>query len=1816
MHACNPLFEKPDSHVVDIMRHHAAATPDRLAVAFEESISDELVTVDCATLDRRARAIAHRLQQFHGEGRTALLLFQPGLDFLYTFFGCLYAGVIAVPSYVPKRPRSIARLKSIAREADLSFVITTEDLLPELGKLAAEHDLLGGTCWLCADAVPESDADGWRPGNSNVDTLACLQYTSGSTAAPKGVMLTHGNLVANTRVIHRAFGHTSDSKTVIWLPPYHDMGLIGGILQPLLVGFPTVLMSPFDTIQRPLRWLKAITKHRATSSGGPNFAYELCVDRIAEEELASLDLSSWQVAFNGAEPIRRDTLERFAEKFGPCGFSRDAFLPCYGLAEATLFVSGSRSIKSAVLRQETSSSSIGHKQDEVCLENGPGKKSYVSSGAIAPELEVVIVDPDTCTPVCDGAFGEVWVAGDSNAAGYWKRPELSEATFRATLADSGGGPFLRTGDIGTLCEGELYVTGRLKDLLIVDGRNHHPEDIEQTVQQSHDWLLPHGGAVFAVDDDRSTLTVVHELRRDRLREPSQPVFEAIRASVAEEHELAVARICLVRPGAVPKTPSGKIQRQLCRQMLRDGELKIIAMWRRGEDASENNGVGRSRRVAATVNTKEWEGDTPGQDAKTLCEIRDWLRNRIAERLQCRPDQIEISQPLASYGLTSRDAVELSAEFEIRFNRTLMPTLLYDYPTIDRLADFLARGASEEDSVGRQKCRHDEEPIAIVGVGCRFPGASSPDEFWRILADGVDAISNVPANRWNSAAEPTLSGNGNGSSAGNGLAKTVRRGGWLPEVDRFDSAFFGISPREARLIDPQQRLLLEVAWETLEDLGVPPAALRGTHTGVFVGSATNDYRQRVYGRTEELDPYWCTGNASSITANRLSYVMDFRGPSMAIDTACSSSLVAVHLACRSLRAGECDLALTGGVNLILSPDVSISFARAGGLASDGRCKAFDAKADGIVRSEGVGLVALKRLRDAEADGDNIYAVIRGSAVNQDGRSNGITAPRQAAQTAVIREAWRNAGRHPSDADYVETHGAGTLLGDVIEAHALSEALRSSQERSPRCMIGSVKTNIGHCEAAAGVAGLIKVALSMRRGQLPGSLHFNEPNPSICFDEMPFRIQERTGPWPSESRKRLAGVSSFGFGGANAHIVLESADPRRESHHSQSSSVLPTCILPLSAARSSDLPAMAQRIHESIALSSDAPRGNLCLAAATRREAFRNRAAVVFRTDEELIDQLQGLASGTPLLATALGTSSDRVVLPVSLVFSGHGGQWRGMQRELMEHIAAFRAKMCQCDSVVQDYAGWSLLDAFAQSEFTGLHDLEVLHTCLFGFQISLAASLQFFGIQPTAITGHSMGEVAAAHVSGALSLEDAVRVIVERSRALNNALETAEDHGAMAAVRVSADEAEDLIRDCHGQLTVSVSNSPKYTVLAGPRSLLEEMIQKLRRQKIGGRLMNVPGAAHTPALALHADALLSRLQGLNPRHTNISFYSTQLAKQVDGTELDADYWAASIYRPVLFAPVISALLSEQVHEFIEIGPSPLLTAAIAQCAVAAGTEVSALPAHAKDDHDLRAFADAMAGLHCRGARLNWNRLYHGDAASVRLPTYPWQRERYWLEESGRISVARGDMQDTPRESIEPGEPVPDRLTAEEAARDSSPKTDPSRLAHASSTGNGNGKSGSSFDVAPEHIHRLSEDRREGVLSAYLTQQIAQTLDMEPEAVGKDEPLTHLGIDSLMAMEIKNRVEKELSVTISIARFLEGPTISGLTAMLLPQLAEKSADSTASSAEEEGFDMDRAIAALASTSEEEAAALLERFDELTDEEIADLMQRIVVKEGSEE
>ena len=701
-----------------------------------------------------------------------------------------------------------------------------------------------------------------------------------------------------------------------------------------------------------------------------------------------------------------------------------------------------------------------------------------------------------------------------------------------------------------------------------------------------------------------------------------------------------------------------------------------------------------------------------------------------------------------------------------------------------------------------------DPIAITGIGCRFPGAAGPQAFWRLLRDKVDAITEVPADRFDIEAfydpRPGIPGR-----------LYSRWGGFLEHIDQFDPYFFGISPREATAMDPQHRLLLEVAWEALEDAGQVPDALSGQRVGVFVGMCTNDY-ENVVDDASQIDIYFAAGNARSVLSGRLSYALGLEGPSIVVDTACSTSLVTVHLACQSLRSGESVLALAGGANLVLKPEPSIGFCQAQMLARDGRCKAFDAKGDGFVRSDGIGIIVLKRLSDALASKDPIYAVIRGSAVNNDGRSGGLLmTPSQPGQEAVLREAYQDSGIAPGEVDYVEAHGTGTSVGDPVEAQALGAVVGAGRPSDRPCRIGSVKTNIGHAEGAAGIAGLIKVALALKHHTVPASLHCDEPNPQIPWSALPLFVQRDMVPWPASSRPAIAGVSSFGISGTNAHLVLTDAPGTSTNGRRGTSPAGRAYLLPISAHSPEALEAMARAYRESaLADGEDTPSDleDLCYTASVRRTHHDHRLSVLAHSREEMAEQLDAYLKGENRRGVTAGRRIPDVKHKVAFVFPGQGSQWPGMARQLLDEEPAFRATLERCAEAFAKYVDWPLVDEIrADASSSRLDELDVVQPVLFAVQIGLASLWQSWGVEPDAVVGHSMGEVAAAYVAGIINLDDAARIICRRSQVVRR---RASGHGRMAVVELPVDAAAALIGGYDGRVSIAACNGPTTTVDLG------------------------------------------------------------------------------------------------------------------------------------------------------------------------------------------------------------------------------------------------------------------------------------------------------------------------------------------------------------------------------------------------------------------
>lgn len=883
-----------------------------------------------------------------------------------------------------------------------------------------------------------------------------------------------------------------------------------------------------------------------------------------------------------------------------------------------------------------------------------------------------------------------------------------------------------------------------------------------------------------------------------------------------------------------------------------------------------------------------------------------------------------------------------------------------------------------------------EPIALIGMACRYPGgADTPERFWDLVRDGVDAITPVPRDRWDAEdlydVDPFAPGTINS-----------RWGGFIDDIAGFDAAFFGISPREASRMDPQQRLTLEVAVEALERAGQPLDRLAGTQAGVFMASSVHDYAEQLHGSLGDVDAHSLTGNTSCIIANRLSFLLDLRGPSATIDTACSSSLVAVHLACQSLRTRDSDLAIAGGVNTLLSPTPSVAISKWGLMAPDGRCKTFDARADGFVRSEGCGVVVLKRLADAISDNDPVLAVIRGSAVNQDGRSTAMSAPNGLAQQDVIRRALRSAGVRPEAVSCIEAHGTGTEIGDPIEVEALSEVYGSPIDGVAPLAITAVKTNIGHAEAAAGMAGLIKVVLCLQHETIAPTIHFERLNPYIALDGTRLVVPTTCEPWPGGGEPRLAGVSSFGFGGTNAHVLVEEAPSLPPSAGGDA----PHLVL-VSAQTPAALEAAAERLADHLD-ASDADPADVSYTTVRRRNHFDERAAVVGRTREELIEQLRHVARGELRPGTVRGRPEVGLRRRPVFVFSGQGTQWCGMARELLSTSTIFRQVVERCDELLRRHVDWSLLDELeANDEMSRLDQTAVAQPALFAVQVGLARVWQEYGIVPAAVTGHSVGEIAAAHIAGALTLDDAVRVVAHRGRLM----QAATGNGSMASIDGSVESVREVIAPYGDRLSIAAINGPQATVISGEKAAMEAAASAFRSAGVEVRHLPVDYAFHSTQMVPHAEALDAAIPDLLAVDCPLAFVSTVDGNVRAGSTLDAEYWARNVRETVQFGPAIDTLASLGCDVFIEIGPHPALGGAMTS---QLGERRSVIvPSMRRGRSDTEILYSSLAALHCGGVEIDWTKVVSGRRAVLPLPTYPWEHERFWLAQ-GQIGAARPPM----------------------------------------------------------------------------------------------------------------------------------------------------------------------------------------------------------------
>ena len=888
-----------------------------------------------------------------------------------------------------------------------------------------------------------------------------------------------------------------------------------------------------------------------------------------------------------------------------------------------------------------------------------------------------------------------------------------------------------------------------------------------------------------------------------------------------------------------------------------------------------------------------------------------------------------------------------------------------------------------------------EPIAIIGMACRFPGARNLEDYRRIIRDGINATGDVPLSRWDAEAIYDPEGDTPGKT-------NVRWGGFVDDVDQFDPMFFGITPREASRMDPQQRLLLEVAWESMENAGLAADKLAGSRTGVFVGIGGTDYSKiplQYDDYLERIDAHVGTGNALSIAANRLSYIFDFRGPSFAVDTACSSGMVALHSAVQCLRNHEADAALAGAVNLILSPEVTVAFSKARMLSSDGVCRPFDADANGYVRGEGCGLVMLKRLTDAVRDGDNVLGVVRGAAINQDGRTSGITAPNSQAQQECIRAALSQAGLTTEQINYVEAHGTGTPLGDPIEFQSLTQLFRRQSEKEQDCYVSSVKANIGHTETVSGIAGLIKVVLMLQDRKIYPQANYKKLNPNINLDGSRLKIPTEETAWSVDGLCR-AGISSFGFGGTNSHVIVEEAATRTIAPPKIER---PQHLLALSAKSDTGLTDLAQRFADRLE-SGDASIGDICHSANTGRSHFNQRLAISASSAKELQERLAAFAEGK----TKRGVSHGRVKLlqrpKIAMLFTGQGSQYVGMAKELYESHPTFRAALDECNETLRHYLDTPLLDViFAEDEENALiNETAYTQPALFAIEYSIARLWQSWGVVPDMVLGHSVGEYAAACVAGVFSLEDGLRLIAVRGQLMQQL----PAGGKMAVIFAPQADVQEAIAAHSDKVAVAVVNGPENTVISGDGQIVDELVRQFEHRDIKSQRLTVSHAFHSPLMEPMLEEFEDIADGIDYHVPAIPLISNLTAKAIDDEAPSGKYWRDHVRNAVRFSDGMEAMLAEKPDVIIEVGPQPHL---IGMARRFAQTEAAWLPSLRQGQDDWQTIFKSLSELYCLGAEIDWKGFdQHWPRQRVQLPTYPFQRSHQWFEpdKSGGFSASRG------------------------------------------------------------------------------------------------------------------------------------------------------------------------------------------------------------------
>lgn len=1505
-----------------------------------------------------------------GVGRKAEVIIRcenPEL-FLYAFWACAIGGFIAVPIDASKNS-TVDSLLSHVLEKSLNPIIVSDDFEEQnIARVIHLKDFYDDIlkCPNNMDAKYQSSPE---------DILYVL-YSSGTTGTPKGVVINKSNVTANVYGFVKHYSIDENDRFLSWAPLTHCYGLVIFHLVPLMAGAEQCLLSTKLYMNQPLVWAEMIHEYRATRIGSLPFALKHFHNVYMNSEKSfNWDLSCVDSMFLGGESVSYSLYKEFCDAVNKYGFSIDKVYPLYGLTEATIMLTANRTGKKARTFKITNDKLvIGDKVNCEEVEDAETVDNVFLEMGTALETVQISIRNDHFQELPEGHLGQICASGPCITSGYYQD---KEATQKAFLNDE----WLCTGDIGFIKENNLFIIGREKELVVANGKKIACTQIEDIINKilhntKYQQCAVCNGTKHGNENEKVIVFIKTDIDINNENDVKEfiEVKNKIISMIFEKIGLTISEVVPVED--IPKTNSGKAFRRGLTEKYNSGTYKTVL--------NEINYTNKK----LFVNGEKTKYSKRTISAKIVRYIEEQFNIKV----------VGYDVPFSEYGIVSINIPAFIENINSEFNVNILVADIFRYFTISELSGYihsLVDTTEKQRSLGDMNIEQAQDKIAIVGMSCRFPGgANSIDEYWDILVNGEDGISDVPENRWELEKYYDEDKNAPGKMY-------CKKGGFLnTNIDEFDARFFNISPKEAAALDPQQRMLLELTWEAFENANMDITKYNGTNTGVYVGMSNNEYNlaQLYSGEPSSIGAYALTGSCMSTACGRISYTFGFEGPCITVDTACSSTLTALHLACTSMQSGEADMQIIAGINLMESPTTNIGFSKLQATSVDGHSKAFDESANGYGRGEGGGVIILKRLSDAIKDQDDILGVIRGTGINQDGKSNGLTAPNGEAQEKLIRKTLLKANMNPLDVDYIEMHGTGTKLGDPIEVSAVGATYGQGRTKNNLLKIGSVKSNIGHLEASAGVASIIKVLLSMKHDMIPANLHFHTPNPFINWEDANVEVISEHSSWRKENGIRAAAVNGFGFGGSNAHAIIEEYKTANFGMNETKMQDGIDYVLKISAKSEKSLKALIEKYYTLIKECAENELEDIIYTANIGRADLDYRFAVCGSNRDMIADRLESyLKNGS---AEGVFENIDKPHMlqkdrKVVFMFTGQGSQYVNMGKLLYDSNDVFKQAFDTCDKLFKPYVLKSIVELI-YGENSDEHMIEktvYAQPLIFAVEYALYKLWESYGVHPEMVMGHSIGEYPAAVVAGIMTLEDAVKLVSIRGRLMD----MAPGKGKMATIFADEEQVQKLLKEYEETVCIAAQNANETCVISGKAEDVEKVVAKAVSEEIRVQELKVSHAFHSMLMEPILNEFHLIAKELEYNAPQVRFVSSLYAKELeDGQVLDSDYWTRHIREKVDFFGAVTSIDKKENYLLLEVGSNRVLAALSKLIFEEERIIASTLNIKKEDRIQL---ANEIAALYVAGVNIDWNKIaFSGkvDWKKTKLPNYPFEKNKYWMD----------------------------------------------------------------------------------------------------------------------------------------------------------------------------------------------------------------------------